>query len=202
MGERGGGERCWRRRLSDRLGRAAIPLGRAMSNLKDASSNISARRLRDERERRRRADEESRDEAYNRKLRLLNLDRVQLERDRRDLYDAQRELELERRRLVSEGVGVNVLAWYDYTVRGRRRPCRSRGCRRRSGGVEGRGDQAKVGKWSSEARRRGRVGISGGVKTSMNECSLERVSCCVYCKYFVNIEYVPEIQSATFIFWG
>jgi len=50
------------------------------------------------------------DELYNTKLHLLNQDRVALERDRLELKEAQQQLELERGKLLNEG--VNVLAWY------------------------------------------------------------------------------------------
>jgi hypothetical protein len=49
-------------------------------------------------------------EMYNNKLRLLNLDRVNLERERHQLQEARQQLEYEKRQLQAEG--VNVLAWY------------------------------------------------------------------------------------------
>jgi hypothetical protein len=49
-------------------------------------------------------------EMYNSKLRLLNIDRVNLERDRQQLKEAQRQLEYERRKLQAES--VNILSWY------------------------------------------------------------------------------------------
>jgi len=50
------------------------------------------------------------DELYSKKIRLLNLDRVALERDRQQLQEARQQLEFEKRMLLAEG--VNVLAWY------------------------------------------------------------------------------------------
>lgn len=47
---------------------------------------------------------------YQEKMRSLNQDRVMLEREQRELFDAQRQLEVDRRNLLCEGVGV--LAWY------------------------------------------------------------------------------------------
>ena len=50
------------------------------------------------------------DELYNKKLRQLNLDRVDLERERKVLEEQQRQLDFERRKLLGES--VNVVAWY------------------------------------------------------------------------------------------
>ena len=76
-------------------------------------SNIRLSILRSSRNQRSLKDEQQRlrsNEMYNNKLRLLNLDRVNLERERHQLQEAQRQLEYEKRKLLAEG--VNVLSWY------------------------------------------------------------------------------------------
>lgn len=50
------------------------------------------------------------DESYTNKLRLLNFDRVALERDRQELREERDQLDSDRVRLTAEA--VNVLAWY------------------------------------------------------------------------------------------
>ena len=77
-----------------------------ISNVKSATLKRLRKQsyLQDERQRLRS------DELYSKKLRLLNLDRVALERDRQQLQEAWKQLEFEKRMLLAEG--VNVLAWY------------------------------------------------------------------------------------------
>jgi hypothetical protein len=53
-------------------------------------------------------------ELYNQKLHLLNLDRVALERDRQQILRGWKELELEKHKLLAEG--VTVLSWYAAAV--------------------------------------------------------------------------------------
>jgi hypothetical protein len=50
------------------------------------------------------------DELYRKKLRLLNLDRVAFERERKQLQEAKEHLEIEKLKLLAEG--VSVLSWY------------------------------------------------------------------------------------------
>lgn len=79
------------------LSNIRLPFSRSSPSRNQRSSKDEQQRLR-------------RTEMYNNKLRLLNLDRVNLERDRHKLLEAQRQLEFEKRKLLAEG--VNVLSWY------------------------------------------------------------------------------------------
>ena len=76
-------------------------------------SNVKSATLKRVREQSYLQDERQRlgsDELYSKKIRLLNLDRVALERDRQQLQESWQQLEFEKRMLLAEG--VNVLAWY------------------------------------------------------------------------------------------
>ena len=79
-----------------------LNLLRVLSGIKASVS----RRLRDRDEQQRSRS----NELYNKKLRLLNLDRVTLERDRQRLQETKQQLDFDRRKLLVES--VNVLAWY------------------------------------------------------------------------------------------
>jgi hypothetical protein len=54
------------------------------------------------------------DALYNQKLHLLNLDRVALERERQQILRGWKELELEKHKLLAEG--MTVLSWYAAAV--------------------------------------------------------------------------------------
>ena len=79
---------------------------RVISNVKNATLKRVREQsnLQDERQRL------GSDELHSKKIRLLNLDRVALERDRQQLQESWQQLEFEKRMLLAEG--VNVLAWY------------------------------------------------------------------------------------------
>mmetsp|Transcript_37567 Transcript_37567/g.78690 ORF Transcript_37567/g.78690 Transcript_37567/m.78690 type:complete len:728 (+) Transcript_37567:81-2264(+) len=79
---------------------------RALSDIKSTAAQESDQQRSLEEERKRLHS----NDVYTNKMRLLNLDRVALERDRQDLFEAQRQLEIERGQLRIEG--VNLLAWY------------------------------------------------------------------------------------------
>jgi len=89
-----------------RIGRTLNPLRDALSGVR----NSAASRIRRERSLRNKQQQLRAEETYRKKLRLLNLDRVTLERDRREVENAGNQLELDRRELLNEK--VNVLAWY------------------------------------------------------------------------------------------
>mmetsp|Transcript_9993 Transcript_9993/g.18213 ORF Transcript_9993/g.18213 Transcript_9993/m.18213 type:complete len:532 (+) Transcript_9993:127-1722(+) len=121
----------WRHKLN--------PL-RALSDIKRTAVQESdqQRSLEEERQRLHSND------VHTNRMRLLNLDRVALERDRQDLFEAQRQLEIERGQLRIEG--VNLLAWYS--------AAREATTAREEAENTAGGKQQRKGRWSIWRRRK------------------------------------------------